>query len=213
VVLSLILKYVKQLKKNSRIKSKERVRRSMNWIKSIKEYIPYNEQEEKDKEVFIKCINMFDDILIRNNEIAHITSSAFIVNKDKDKVLMVYHNIYNSWSWVGGHADGEEDLLYVAMKEAKEETGIKNVSPVSDNILSMDILPVLGHIRKGKYVPPHLHLSVAYLLEADENEQLIIKPDENGGVKWIPVDKIDTYSNEPHMVKVYNKIVSKLKDC
>jgi len=213
VVLSLILKYVKQLKKNSRIKSKERVRRSMNWINSIKEYIPYNEQEEKDKEVFIKCINMFDDILIRNNEIAHITSSAFIVNKDKDKVLMVYHNIYNSWSWVGGHADGEEDLLYVAMKEAKEETGIKNVSPVSDNILSMDILPVLGHIRKGKYVPPHLHLSVAYLLEADENEQLIIKPDENGGVKWIPVDKIDTYSNEPHMVKVYNKIVSKLKDC
>ena len=213
MVLSLILKYVKQLKKNSRIKSKERVRRSMNWIKSIKEYIPYNEQEEKDKEVFIKCINMFDDILIRNNEIAHITSSAFIVNKDKDKVLMVYHNIYNSWSWVGGHADGEEDLLYVAMKEAKEETGIKNVSPVSDNILSMDILPVLGHIRKGKYVPPHLHLSVAYLLEADENEQLIIKPDENGGVKWIPVDKIDTYSNEPHMVKVYNKIVSKLKDC
>ena len=185
----------------------------MNWIKSIKEYIPYNEQEEKDKEVFIKCINMFDDILIRNNEIAHITSSAFIVNKDKDKVLMVYHNIYNSWSWVGGHADGEEDLLYVAMKEAKEETGIKNVSPVSDNILSMDILPVLGHIRKGKYVPPHLHLSVAYLLEADENEQLIIKPDENGGVKWIPVDKIDTYSNEPHMVKVYNKIVSKLKNC
>jgi 8-oxo-dGTP pyrophosphatase MutT (NUDIX family) len=212
VVLSLILKYVKQLKKNSRIKSKERVRRSMNWINSIKEYIPYNEQEEKDKEVFIKCINMFDDILIRNNEIAHITSSAFIVNKDKDKVLMVYHNINNSWSWVGGHADGEEDLLYVAMKEAKEETGIKNVSPVSDNILSMDILPVLGHIRKGKYVPPHLHLSVAYLLEANENEQLIIKPDENSGVQWIPVDKIDTYSNEPHMVKVYNKIVSKLKE-
>ena len=150
---------------------------------------------------------------MHQNEIAHITSSAFIINKDKDKVLMVYHNIYNSWSWVGGHVDGEEDLLYVAMKEAKEETGIKNVSPVSDNILSMDILPVLGHIRKGKYVPPHLHLSVAYLLEADENEQLIIKPDENNGVKWIPVNKIGTYYNEPHMVKVYNKIISKLKDC
>jgi len=106
---------------------------------------------------------------MHQNEIAHITSSAFIINKDKDKVLMVYHNIYNSWSWVGGHVDGEEDLLYVAMKEAKEETVIKNVSPVSDNILSMDILPVLGHrhIRKGKYVPPHLHLSVTYLLEAD----------------------------------------------
>lgn len=185
----------------------------MNWINSIKEYTPCNEQEEKDKEVIIKCIDMFNDILTRDNEIAQITSSAFIVNKDKDKVLMVYHNIYTSWSWVGGHVDGEEDLLYVAIKEAKEETGIKDVSSVSDNILSLDILPVLGHVRKGKYVPPHLHLSVTYLLEADENEQLIIKPDENNGVKWIPVNKIDTYSNEPHMVKVYNKIMSKLKYC
>lgn len=105
----------------------------------------------------------------------------------------------------------EKRILHVAIKEVMEETGIKNIQPVSEDIISLDILTVLGHIRKGKYVAPHLHLSVAYLIEADENEPLIVKPDENSGVKWIPADEIDTYSDEPHMKKVYNKILVKIK--
>lgn len=70
---------------------------------------------------------------------------------------------------------------------------------------------MLGHIRKGKYVSPHLHISVAYLIEADENEPLVVKPDENSGVQWIPVEEIDAYSNEPDMKKVYKKIISKIE--
>jgi 8-oxo-dGTP pyrophosphatase MutT (NUDIX family) len=159
----------------------------------------------------LKCINMFDDILTRKNEIAHITSSGFIVNKDRSKVLMVHHNIYNSWSWTGGHADGEEDLLLVAIKEAKEETGIKSIYPASDSIISLDILPVLGHMKKGKYVAPHLHLSVAYLIEADESETVVVKWDENSDVRWLPIEEIDLNSNESHMEKVYKKIISKIK--
>lgn len=182
----------------------------MNWIDSINEYTPFNEQEEKDKEVIIKYSNTFDDILTRDNEIIHITSSAFIINKAKDKVLMIHHNIYNSWAWTGGHADGDEDLLFVAIKEAQEETGVNNIIPISQEIASIDILPVFGHIKKGKYVPPHMHASIAYLIEADENEKLTIKPDENSGVKWIPIDEINLYSNEPHMIKVYEKIISKI---
>lgn len=184
----------------------------MNWIESIKEYKPYNEQEEKDKEITVKCQEMYDDILTRNNEIAHITSSAFVVNRKRDKVLMVHHNIYNSWSWTGGHADGDEDLLSVAIREVKEETGVRNVYPVSEDILTLDIIPVQGHIKKEKYVAPHLHLSITYLFEADENEPLVVKPDENSGVQWIPIDEIDRFSNEPHMIKIYNKAVSKIKD-
>lgn len=182
-----------------------------NWVQLIKEYVPYNEQEEKDKEAMLKCINSFNDVLTRNNEIAHITSSAFIVNRERDKVLMVHHNIYNSWAWTGGHADGEKDLLRVAIKEAKEETGIKNVYPINDNIFSLDILPVLGHIKNGKYISPHLHLSITYLVEADEKESLIAKEDENSAVQWIPIDKINMYSSEVHMHKVYDKVVSKIK--
>lgn len=183
----------------------------MSWIDSIKKYTPCNDQEISDKEIIINCFNIHDDILTRNNTIIHMTSSAFVVNKNRDKVLMIHHNIYNSWCWTGGHADGKEDLLMVAINEVKEETGVNNIHPVSDAIFSLDILPVFGHIKKGKYISSHLHISVAYLIEADENESLIIKPDENSAVKWIPIDQINIFSNEPHMKKIYAKIVSKIK--
>ena len=183
----------------------------MNWIESIKKYITYNEQEMKDKETIIKCVKMFDDVLTRDNEIVHITSSGFVVNKIRNKLLMVHHNIFNSWSITGGHADGENDLLAVAIKEVKEETGVQKIWTVTSDIFSLDILPVLGHIRREKYVSAHLHLSVTYLLEADENELLIVKADENSDVKWIPINEVNIYSNEPHMQKVYEKLISKIK--
>lgn len=184
----------------------------MNWIDSIETYIPYNEQEKKDKDIILYCIDKFDDILTRENEIAHITSSAFVVNKARNKVLMVHHNIYNSWSWTGGHADGDDDLLGVAMREVNEETGVNNIHPVSSKIFSLDILTVLGHVKREKYVSPHLHLSVAYLLEGDEKEQLVVKEDENSEVKWVPIDKVNVYSNESHMQKVYEKLIFKVKN-
>ncbi|MDF2547490.1 MAG: hydrolase [Anaerosolibacter sp.] len=183
----------------------------MDWIREIERYIPCNEQEEKDKLLILQCMDSFNDILTRNNNIAHITSSGFIVNKTRDKALMIHHNIYNTWAWTGGHADGEEDLLGVAVREAQEETGVKNIQPVTTNIISLDVLTVLGHVKRGKYVSAHLHLSVAYVLEADEREPLVVKNDENSGVKWIPIEEIDKYSNEPHMQEVYKKIVSKTK--
>ena len=183
----------------------------MNWIEDIKNYKPYNEQEAKDKDLILKCINLHDDILTRENTIAHITSSGYIVNKSRTKVLMIYHNIYKSWAWTGGHADGDSDLLHVAIKEAKEETGIKEARPITNDICSIDILPVNAHIKRGKYVASHLHLSVAYILEADENEELVVKEDENSGVKWVDIDKVLDLTNEEYMKNVYKKLIDKSK--
>ena len=163
----------------------------MNWIEAIKNYIPYNDQEAKDKDLIIECINKFDNILTRENIIAHITSSGYIVNKERSKVLMIYHNIYQSWAWTGGHADGDCDLLYVAIKEAKEETGLKEVLPVINEILGLNVLTVNGHIKNDKYVSSHLHLSIAYLLESvNEDDELIINEEETSGVKWIPINEL-----------------------
>lgn len=184
----------------------------MNWIDNIKNYIPYNEQEARDKETMLYAISNFNNLLTRENPLAHFSSSGYIVNKDRTKVLMIYHNIYDSWSWTGGHTDGDEDFLHVAIKEAKEETGIKHIKPVSENIFSLDVLPVPPHIKKGKFVSSHLHLSVAYLLEADEEDELTIKEDENSGVKWIPMEAVKVYSTEPDMIKLYEKFHEKIKN-
>lgn len=179
---------------------------------NIEKFIPYNEQEEIDKKIMLNYIKDFDDVLTRQNQYGHFTSSAFVLNKERTKILMVYHKIYNSWAWVGGHSDGDSNLLYVAMKEAKEETGIKNVEPISKDIYSLELINVNGHEKRGKYVGSHVHLNVTYLLEADENEEIHIKEDENSGVKWIPIDKILGASSEPWVRdRVYAKIIDKMK--
>lgn len=88
----------------------------MSWIEDIKKYVPYNEQEAKDKELILGAISNFNNLLTRENVVMHITSSGYVINKNRDKVLMIYHKIYNSWAWTGGHADGDSDLLYIAIK-------------------------------------------------------------------------------------------------
>ena len=179
---------------------------------NIVRFIPYNEQEEVDRKIMLKYINDFDDVLTRQNEYGHFTSSAFVLNKERTKILMIYHKIYNSWAWTGGHSDGDSDLLYVAMKEAKEETGIKNVAPISKDIYSLELINVNGHEKRGKYVGSHIHLNVTYLLEADENEEIHIKEDENSGVKWVPINEVLKMSSEPWIRdRVYAKIIDKMK--
>ena len=183
-----------------------------NLKQNIEKFEPYNEQEEVEKKIMLKYINDFDDVLTRQNEYGHFTSSAFVLNKERTKILMIYHKIYNSWAWTGGHSDGDSDLLYVAMKEAKEETGLKNVKPISENIYSLELITVNGHEKRGKYVGSHVHLNVTYILEADENEEIHIKEDENSGVKWFPIDKILEVSSEQWVKnRVYAKIIHKMK--
>lgn len=182
------------------------------WMQEIKQYKPYNEQEEKDKALILTCMDAYDNLLTRENPVAHFSSSGFIVNKTRDKVLMIHHNIYNAWSWTGGHTDGETDFLGVAIREAQEETGVQEVKVLSEGILSLDVLPVPAHIKKGVYVSAHLHLSIAYLVEVDEEELLKVKPDENSGVKWISIEELDKYvDNEPDMLILYKKFLEKMK--
>lgn len=181
--------------------------------KSIEKFSPYNEQEEVDKKIMLNYIHDFDNVLTRQNEYGHFTSSAFVLNKERTKILMIYHKIYNSWAWVGGHSDGEKNLLYVSMKEAKEETGIKNVKPISEDIYSLEVITVNGHEKRGKYVGSHVHLNITYLLEADENEEIHIKEDENSGVKWVPINELlETTSEVWVRDRVYSKILEKMKN-
>lgn len=177
----------------------------------IEKYIPCCEQERRDKEIILSFIDRNADAFLRTNLIAHMTASAWIVNPARDKTLMVYHKIYDSWSWTGGHADGDERLLAVAIKEAREETGILNVRPVTGEIYSLEVLTVDGHEKRGSYVPSHLHMNVTYLLEADEHDALRVCEEENSGVRWFTLEDALRASSEPWFVeRIYKKLNSKL---
>lgn len=182
----------------------------MNLKEEIKNYIPYNEQEECDKEYFLRFIDTFDDVLTRDNIFGHFTSSALVVNKERTKMLVVYHIINDGWMYPGGHADGEEDLLSVALREVEEETGLK-AKVLDKNIFSIQAVPTKGHIKRGKYVSSHIHFDVLYLLEADENLELSFREDESKGVKWIDLNDATNDEIVDFIRPVNEKIIKKLK--
>lgn len=184
----------------------------MDLIKALETYKPYNEQEEQDKKEFLRRLKSGEELYTRENASAHITVSGWVLNKEHNKVLMVYHNIYDSWSWLGGHADGEQDLLRVAIKEVKEESGIERVEPVSEDIFSLEILCVNGHEKRGQYISSHLHLNVTYLLEAEEAQDIHCKPDENSNVGWFGLEEAVEKSTEEWFKKrIYAKLNEKVK--
>ena len=182
----------------------------MKLLEQLEKYKPYNNEEEVIKPILLDFLARNDDAFCRENPLAHMTTSAWILNKERTKVLMGYHNIYNSWGWLGGHADGDEDLLRVIRKEVAEESGLANIRLLQDGIYGINILTVFPHYKRGKYVNAHLHFDVEFLFEADEEDAVRMKPDENSGVDWIPIEEINQRVTEEHMKPVYAVLNEKL---
>ena len=168
---------------------------------------PWNEQEEQDR---AELLRQTADSYGRENP-GHWTASAWVVSPDRKQVLLAYHKLYDSWSWLGGHADGERDLLSTALREVREESGLEQVRPVSREIYSLEILTVDGHEKRGQYVSSHLHWNVTFLLEASPAAPVRCKPDENSQVGWFGLEEAIAASTEPWFQKrVYHKLNAKL---
>ena len=184
----------------------------MELEKALENFCPWNEQEARDQEEILARLARGEALYTRENTDAHVTASGWVVSPDRKQVLMAYHNLYDSWAWLGGHADGERDLLKTAMREVMEESGLTEVKPVSEEIYSVEILTVNGHEKHGSYVSSHLHLNVTYLLEADPMLPVHNKPDENSRVAWFSLEEAVKRSSEPWIrERIYKKVNEKLK--
>lgn len=190
----------------------------MGLLRELEDYVPFNEQEARDRALMVSCLRdaehagsaALDDLFGRADP-AHLTASGWVVSPDRSQMLMAYHNIYQSWSWLGGHADGERDLAQVALREVREESGLTRARLVSPHILSVEVMCVDGHEKQGAYVSSHLHLNVTYLIEADPTEPLRSKTDENSGVAWMTPAEALAASTEPWLVeRIYRKLIDKV---
>ena len=203
---------------------------------AVAAFEPFNEQEAADKHVILRALDTDPDCFDRSAQ-AHMACSIWVVDPSFTQTLLVYHNIYDSWSWIGGHADGECDLAAVALRELQEETGVAHARLVAGEahgagdasaaseptvggvrplcgpggIYSLEVLTVDGHEKRGAYVSSHLHLNVTYLAIAYPAEPIRIKPDENSGVRWVPLEDAIRLSTEPWIRdRIYRKLIDKL---
>lgn len=186
----------------------------MELMDALNRFRPCNEQEETDKNQILSLLSGGQDLYTRDNTVAHLTVSSWVVSPDRKQVLLIYHNLYRSWAWMGGHADGDRDLCRVALRETREESGLQDLTLVSPDIFSLESLTVDGHEKRGKFVSSHLHLNVTYLLEADPRQPIRVKPDENSGVAWFPVEEVAGKVSEPWMMqRIYSKLMKKVAVC
>lgn len=184
------------------------------WRKEVELYIPKDAREESEKREILTLMEREGDrLLLRECSYAHMTASSVIVNRNRTKMLMAFHKIYQSWAWTGGHADGDGDFEAVARREAQEETGIQNLKKLGAGAASLEVLPVWAHQKHGQMVASHLHLNISYLFEADDTLPLRIAEDEKSAVGWIPIAQLEEYVREKDMMPIYQKLLNRANDC
>lgn len=178
----------------------------------VTNYQPSCAQEAEDRQTILRYAHLAGPgVLERRDSIAHVTSSAFVLDTSLSRVLLVRHSLRGSWSWPGGHADGNPDLLAVAVRECREETGVLQLTPLSEQMASLDIFAVPAHQKNGTYVGAHLHFSAGFCLVCDTNQTLRPCPGENSAVKWFPLDFITAEQFGETDAALYHRLIARAK--
>jgi hypothetical protein len=152
--------------------------------KNLKEklgrYVPTDKTEIADKAKMLEFLNSHEDCFERSLAIGHFTGSCWLVNRDGTKFLLTLHKKIGRWLQLGGHADGEHDLARVSLKEAQEESGLRNIELLSDEIFDIGIHLIAEH----RGIPAHYHYDVRFLLKTTDNDVDIQISDESNDLKW-----------------------------
>lgn len=142
------------------------------------------EAQPKERLKITDFINNNPDCFMRSNLSGHITGSAWLIDETKTEVLLTHHKKLQEWLQLGGHADGDSDILNVALKEAEEESGITVIEPISSEIFDIDV----HEIPEYKGVPAHYHYDVRFLLIAKSKDFVI--SEESNDLAWILIKDI-----------------------
>lgn len=171
----------------------------LNLKEKLEAYIPSCAQEAEHRRGMILFMEQYPNCFERTLAVGHFTGSAWLLNKERTAALLMHHTKLNKWLQLGGHCDGNSNILEVAIREAQEESGILNIVPLSQDIFDIDIhlIPERGHEKA------HYHYDVRFLLGVNSDEQ-VIQNRESKELRWISKPTQVPTAN-PSVVRMFNK--------
>ncbi len=170
-------------------------------IEMLENYASSETEEIAFKRDMINFIKANPDCFERFLETGHVVASAIVLNKDRSKVLLMHHAKLDLWVQLGGHCDGDPDVLAVAIREAQEESGIMSIRPVHDKIFDIDI----HLIPENKKEKTHYHYDVRFLLQVVGDEQLV-QNSESKELRWIDINADEVPTKERSVVRLFEKL-------
>ena len=172
-------------------------------LEALADYLGRYPSEREVTERFAAFVRDYPDCFQRSLSIGHVTGSAWIVNATGDSVLLTHHRKLNRWLQPGGHADGDSDVLAVALREAMEETGLDPLEPVSAAIFDLDIHPIPARGTE----PQHEHFDIRFLIHHSGDGAFAVS-EESHDLAWVPLDSLSDYTDEPSMHRMAQKLRS-----
>ena len=157
-------------------------------------------QEVGFKDRMLAFLDQHPDAFERSLQVGHFTASAWLVSADGTQALLMHHAKLNLWVQLGGHADGDADLLAVAIKEAQEESGIIGIAPMSFDILDIDIHDIPANSKE----PAHEHFDVRFLLHVTSDESCVANR-ESKELRWIGKDAKQLPTDQRSVVRMFEK--------
>lgn len=165
--------------------------------------LPLAPEEAAAVEETLAFVQGHPDCLLRTCVPGHLTGSAWIVSPDRSRTLLTLHRKAGKWLQLGGHADGQGDLLAVALREAREESGLQSTRVLSPMIFDVDRHWIPGHWGE----PGHWHHDIRFMFEADPGEPLAIS-DESKDLAWVEVEGVRALNPEQSMARMVRKTLA-----
>lgn len=171
-----------------------------NIINQLQIYVPHNREEKKHLDRTLDFIIHEPNCFDRTTKIGHVTGSAWIISPDHQLVLLTHHMKLNKWFQLGGHSDGCPNTHEVALNEAKEESGIEDLELISEDIFGIDVHSIPERGAESK----HDHYDIVYLIKIDPSTPLV-KSSESKELRWVKVEDVPNYTNDPFVVRLVRK--------
>lgn len=169
-------------------------------LQLLEAYVPEDDTDRAQRDRIVAFVRENPACFERTLRIGHITGAAWLLDKTRSRVLLTHHRKLNRWLQLGGHADGDTNVLEVALREAREESGIADVSPISAAIFDVDVHPIPAH----KSEPAHHHYDIRFLVGVTDSEDYQVS-DESHDLAWVPMAEVPRLDTDGSVLRMHRK--------